>query len=108
MDQYGSWVLVTRIRTPFRESFLERWEGLSKDVALLSTDPFMTGATGSAAFCIDTGDSYKYVAETKKWYKQQKISSGSGGSSGDGTYVPDEDVAMDSDVSNMLDDIFKG
>lgn len=106
MDQHGSWTLVKRIRTPFRESFLERWEGLSKDISLLSTEPFMNGATGSVAFCVDTGEVYKYVAENQKWYKQAG-SSGSGGSGG-GTYVPDEDVANDADVSNMLDEIFKG
>lgn len=106
MDQHGSWTLVKRIRTPFRESFLERWEGLSKDISLLSTEPFLNGSTGSVAFCIDTGETYKFVEENRKWYKQS-MSSSSGGSGG-GTYVPDEDVAQDSDVANMLNDIFKG
>ena len=47
---------------------LRGYELLSNDVGKLPTsDDLMTG---SSAYCIDTGDYYKYEVTTKQWYKQ--------------------------------------
>jgi hypothetical protein len=47
---------------------LRNYELLSTDVDKLPTyDNLMTG---SSAYCIDTGEFYKYEATTKQWYKQ--------------------------------------
>ncbi len=52
------------------------YEGLSKDIEKL---PHYVD-TGSSAFCLDTGDYYKYLRSTDTWYKIKSIqSSGSGG-----------------------------
>lgn len=42
------------------------YKGLSKDVAKL---PHYV-ATGSTAYCADTGDIYMYEETTDKWYQQ--------------------------------------
>ena len=44
------------------------YELLSTDVGKLPTSDNLM--TGSSAYCIDTGDYYKYEATTKQWYKQ--------------------------------------
>lgn len=47
---------------------LRNYELLSKDVDKLPIyDNLMTG---SSAYCVDTGEYYKYEATSKKWYKQ--------------------------------------
>lgn len=56
------------------------YEGLSKDVEKL---PHYVD-TGSSAFCLDTGDFYKYLRSTDTWYKI-----GYNQSSGGGTGVSD-------------------
>ena len=47
---------------------LEGYELLSTDFGKLPTSDNLM--TGSSAYCIDTGDYYKYEATTKQWYKQ--------------------------------------
>lgn len=47
---------------------LINYELLSTDVGKLPTSDNLM--TGSSAYCIDTGDYYKYEATTKQWYKQ--------------------------------------
>ena len=47
---------------------LRGYELLSTDVGKLPTSDNLM--TGSSAYCIDTGDYYKYEATTKQWYKQ--------------------------------------
>lgn len=47
---------------------LRGYELLSTDVDKLPTSDNLM--TGSSAYCIDTGDYYKYEATTKQWYKQ--------------------------------------
>lgn len=47
---------------------LRGYELLSADVGKLPTSDNLM--TGSSAYCIDTGDYYKYEATTKQWYKQ--------------------------------------
>ena len=47
---------------------LRGYELLSSDVGKLPTSDNLM--TGSSAYCIDTGDYYKYEATTKQWYKQ--------------------------------------
>lgn len=53
------------------------YEGLSKDVEKL---PHYVD-TGSSAFCLDTGDFYKYLRSTDIWYKMgnMQVSCGGGG-----------------------------
>lgn len=53
------------------------YEGLSKDVDKL---PHYVD-TGSSAFCLDTGDFYKYLRSTDIWYKMgnMQVSCGGGG-----------------------------
>ena len=43
------------------------YEGLSTDISKLPT--YDNLEAGSTAFCLDTGDFYKYHAKTKTWYK---------------------------------------
>ena len=57
------------------------YEGLSKDVDKL---PHYVD-TGSSAFCLDTGDFYKYLRSTDIWYKMGN-NQASGGSSGVSDY----------------------
>ena len=47
---------------------LRDYELLSNDFGKLPTSDNLM--TGSSAYCIDTGDYYKYEATTKQWYKQ--------------------------------------
>ena len=47
---------------------LKDYELLSTDFGKLPTSDNLM--TGSSAYCIDTGDYYKYEATTKQWYKQ--------------------------------------
>lgn len=47
---------------------LRGYELLSTDFGKLPTSDNLM--TGSSAYCIDTGDYYKYEATTKQWYKQ--------------------------------------
>lgn len=51
------------------------YEGLSKDVDKL---PHYVN-TGSSAFCLDTGDFYKYLRSTDIWYKMGNIQVSCGG-----------------------------
>lgn len=46
---------------------IRNYEGLSSDVSKLPKYDDLQ--TGSSAFCIDTGDLYKYEKTTKTWYK---------------------------------------
>lgn len=46
---------------------IRNYEGLSSDVSKLPKYDDL--GTGSSAFCIDTGDLYKYEKTTKTWYK---------------------------------------
>lgn len=46
---------------------IRNYEGLSKDVGKLPT--YDNLEAGSSAFCLDTGDYYKYHAKSKTWYK---------------------------------------
>lgn len=56
----GSWV-----RTNPEEKGMKRdYEGLSKDIGKLPKYV----ATGSSAFCIDTGDILKFHESTKEWH----------------------------------------
>lgn len=52
------------------------YEGLSKDIEKL---PHYVD-TGSSAFCLDTGDFYKYLRSTDKWYKIGNNQASGGGS----------------------------
>ena len=47
---------------------LRGYELLPTDFGKLPTSDNLM--TGSSAYCIDTGDYYKYEATTKQWYKQ--------------------------------------
>ena len=47
---------------------IRNYEGLSQDVDKLPT--YDNLEAGSSAYCLDTGDYYKYHAKTKTWYKQ--------------------------------------
>ena len=47
---------------------LRSYELLSTDFGKLPTSDNLM--TGSSAYCIDTGDYYKYETTTKQWYKQ--------------------------------------
>ena len=47
---------------------LRGYELLSTDFGKLPTSDNLM--KGSSAYCIDTGDYYKYEATTKQWYKQ--------------------------------------
>ena len=49
------------------DGFIRNYEGLSKDVSKLPKYDDLQ--TGSSAFCVDTGDLYKYEKTTKTWYK---------------------------------------
>ncbi len=44
---------------------MRSYEGLSKDISKL---PHYV-ETGSSALCLDTGDFYKFHAQTDTWYK---------------------------------------
>lgn len=46
---------------------IRNYEGLSSDVSKLPKYDDLQ--TGSSAFCVDTGDLYKYEKTTKTWYK---------------------------------------
>lgn len=46
---------------------IRNYEGLSGDVSKLPK--YDNLSTGSSAFCVDTGDLYKYEKTTKTWYK---------------------------------------
>lgn len=46
---------------------IRNYEGLSSDVSKLPK--YDNLETGSSAFCVDTGDLYKYEKTTKTWYK---------------------------------------
>lgn len=46
---------------------IRNYEGLSSDVSKLPKYDDL--GTGSSAFCVDTGDLYKYEKTTKTWYK---------------------------------------
>lgn len=46
---------------------VRNYEGLSKDIGKLPQ--YDNLSTGSSAFCLDTGDLYKYEQTTKTWYK---------------------------------------
>lgn len=46
---------------------VRNYEGLSADVGKLPKYDDLE--TGSSAFCVDTGDLYKYEKTTKTWYK---------------------------------------
>lgn len=58
------------------------YEGLSKDVEKL---PHYVD-TGSSAFCLDTGDFYKFLRSTDTWYKINCIHSLGGGNDGAGVH----------------------
>ena len=49
------------------DSNQRNYEGLSADVDKLPT--YDNLEAGSTAFCLDTGDFYKYHAKSKTWYK---------------------------------------
>lgn len=46
---------------------IRNYEGLSKDVSKLPK--YKDLETGSSAFCLDTGELYKYEKTTQTWYK---------------------------------------
>lgn len=46
---------------------IRNYEGLSADVSKLPKYDDLE--TGSSAFCVNTGDLYKYEKTTKTWYK---------------------------------------
>lgn len=46
---------------------IRNYEGLSKDVGKLPNYDDL--GTGSSAFCLDTGELYKYEKTTKTWYQ---------------------------------------
>lgn len=46
---------------------IRNYEGLSSDVSKFPKYDDLQ--TGSSAFCVDTGDLYKYEKTTKTWYK---------------------------------------
>lgn len=58
---FGSFVATSVSRQ------IRNYEGLSSDVSKLPK--YDNLETGSSAFCIDTGDLYKYEKTTKTWYK---------------------------------------
>lgn len=49
------------------ENRKRHYEGLSKDIDKL---PHYVDS-GSSAFCLDTGDFYRYLKSTDTWYKQK-------------------------------------
>lgn len=67
--RYGNWIVTDETyRTDIKTLM-----GLASDVANLpkasSTENFDL-ATGSTAYCLDTGDTYIYYEITDTWYKQ--------------------------------------
>lgn len=78
MTDTGSWVLVGRYLLPYTREGRESWCGLSTDISKLPH----TGATGSTAYCVDTGERYMYERTTDKWYPMA--------SNSDGAIVPSE------------------
>lgn len=46
---------------------IRNYEGLSGDIAKLPK--YNDLSTGSSAFCVDTGQLFKYEATTKTWYE---------------------------------------
>ncbi len=73
------WDLGSFVATSAR--FRKRnYEGLSEDVDKL---PHYVD-TGSSAFCLDTGDFYKYLRSTDTWYKIGNNPSSGGGNGGHG------------------------
>lgn len=46
---------------------IRNYEGLSGDISKLPK--YDNLSTGSSAFCVDTGQLYKYEATTKTWYE---------------------------------------
>ena len=85
MSDYGSWFLVSRRLSPYREGYIESWCGLSDDLDKLPH----TGETGSTAYCVDTGNSYMFEKTTDRWYRmatQQGQGEGGIGEPYTGTY----------------------
>lgn len=60
------WDLGTFVATSV-DGNIRNYEGLSADISKLPKYDDLP--TGSSAFCVDTGDLYKYEKTTKKWYK---------------------------------------
>lgn len=56
---------------------VRHYEGLSADISKL---PHYVD-TGSSARCLDTGDYYRYLKSTDKWYLKESGSGGTGGTS---------------------------
>ena len=71
------------------------------DVASLPTTANKECAVGSMAFVPSTGNTY-VLNGSGEWIQSQY----SGGGGGGGKYVPDEDVATDEDIDEMIDDVF--
>ena len=103
MEDTASWVLVSRMWSPYKKALIEKWRGLSRDMDKLPC----TGDTGSTAYCIDTGEEYMFEKTTGAWYSvpNQNGSGGGGGEGGSGT-VPVIPIATDREVAEMLDTVF--
>lgn len=68
----GSWTLVSRCLMPYSRDGLEAWCGLSTDFDKLPH----TGATGSTAYCIDTGARFMFERTTDTWYPMSSENGG--------------------------------
>lgn len=68
----GSWTLVSRCLMPYSRDGLEAWCGLSVDFEKIPH----TGATGSTAYCIDTGTRFMFERTTDKWYPMSSETAG--------------------------------
>lgn len=65
MEHYGSFVMTGH------DGRRLDYQGLSKDVGKLPTQKNNSDlATGSTAYCIDSGELYIYESLTGQWYKQ--------------------------------------
>lgn len=68
--RYGTWDEVPDLGSFVATSVsgdIRNYEGLSKDVDKLPKYDDLQ--TGSSAFCIDTGQLFKYEKTTKTWYE---------------------------------------
>ena len=71
------------------------------DIASLPTTANKECAIGSKAYVPSTGNTY-VLSGNGAWV----LSKYSGGSGGGGQYVPDDEIATDTDINEMIDDVF--
>lgn len=65
----GSFVCIeVKMECTYGTKQIRNYVGLSTDIGKLPTYDDL--ATGSMAYCADTGDEYYYVSSTQTWYKK--------------------------------------